>query len=225
MNMKSINHLALILDGNRRYAKNLNQAVWKGHEAGAENVDNLLQWCLDLKIKELTLYTLSTENLKRDKLELSYLFKLFRTWFKKIKKDKRISENKVKIKFIGDLSLVPEDIAKLAREVEKDTEKYNNLQVNFLFAYGGRLELVNTFNKLKNKEHITEEDITQALWLKTSPDLVIRTGNVIRTSNFLPWQSVYSEWIFLNKMWPEFTKQDLINSIEEFNSRKRNFGK
>jgi undecaprenyl diphosphate synthase/tritrans,polycis-undecaprenyl-diphosphate synthase [geranylgeranyl-diphosphate specific] len=154
------------------------------------------------------------------------LFKLFKEWFKKFKKDKRISENKIKLRFIGDLSLVPEDVSKLAREIEQDTKGYNNYIINFCFAYGGRLEILNAFNKLKNKkEKITEEDITGALWLKDEPDMVIRTGGMKRTSNFLPWQSVYSELIFTNKLWPEFTKQDLIDCIKEFETRKRNFGK
>jgi tritrans,polycis-undecaprenyl-diphosphate synthase [geranylgeranyl-diphosphate specific] len=221
-----INHLAIILDGNRRYAKSRGLLSWKGHSYGAENVDNLMDWCLELGIKETTLYALSTENLKRDKEEVDELFNLFRKWFKKFKKDKRVHDNKVKIRFIGDLSLVPEDIKKLALEIEQDTKGYNNFKLNFCFAYGGRLELLNAFNKLKDKKgKINEQDITNALWLSSEPELIIRTGNVTRTSNFLPWQSVYSEWIFLEKMWPEFTKQDLLACLKEFEERKRNFGK
>jgi len=221
-----INHLAIILDGNRRYAKKKGLFAWKGHSYGAENVDNLMDWCIELGIKETTLYALSTENLKREKEEVDELFSLFRKWFKKFKKDKRVHDNKVRIKFIGDLSLVPEDIKKLALEIEQDTKNYDNFKLNFCFAYGGRLELLHALNKLKGKEgKITEQDITNALWLSGEPELIIRTGNVTRTSNFLPWQSVYSEWIFLEKMWPEFTKQDLLSCIKEFDARKRNFGK
>ncbi len=146
-----IKHLAIILDGNRRYAKARGMAEWKGHSYGAENVNNLLEWTKELGIKETTLYALSTENLKRDAGELKYLFKLFKDWFKKFKKDKRVHEDKVKIRFIGDLSLVPEDVANLAKEIENDTKDYNNYILNFCFAYGGRTELVNAFNKITHK--------------------------------------------------------------------------
>ncbi len=221
-----IKHLAVILDGNRRYAKSRGWLSFKGHDAGAENVDNLMNWCKELGIKETTLYTLSTENLKRDKDELDHLFKLFKKWFTKIKKDKRLKEDGVKIRFIGDLSLLPKDVADVARELQESTKDYNNYIVNFCFAYGGRLELINAFNQVKDKKgKITEEDITKALWLSSEPELIIRTGNAIRTSNFLPWQSVYSEWVFLDKMWPEFTKEDLLSCLNEFENRKRNFGK
>jgi len=228
-NLNKVNHLAVILDGNRRYAKEKGRESWKGHEAGADTFEKFLEWCKELGIKEITAYILSTENLKRDKVELDFLFNLFTKWFKKFKDSKEIRENQVRIKFIGDLSLVPKEIQLQVLELEEKTKNYDNYKLNFCFAYGGRLELVKAFNKIHkskpNSIEITEEDITKALWLKDSPDLIIRTGNSTRTSNFLPWQSVYSEWIFLEKMWPEFTKQDLLNCIEEFKNRKRNFGK
>jgi undecaprenyl diphosphate synthase len=222
-----IKHLGIIIDGNRRWAKEKSLKPWKGHEKGAEAVDKLLDNCLELGIKEITIYTLSTENLKRDALELEFLFKLFKSWFSRIKKDPRINENKVKIRFIGDLSLVPKDVRELAESIEKDTSGNDNYTINFLFAYGGRLELVKAVNRLikSGKKEITEEDITDNLWLRDEPELVIRTGGCERLSNFLPWQSTYSELIFLKKMWPDFDKEDLLSCIKEFESRKRNFGK
>jgi undecaprenyl diphosphate synthase len=221
-----LKHVAIILDGNRRYAKARGLPAWKGHEEGAKNVDRLMNWCQELGIKEITLYLLSTENLKREPRELKYLFKLFKEWFKKFKKDKRIHENKIKMRFIGDLSLVPEDICKLAKEIENNTKDYNNYILNLCFAYGGRRELLDAFNKLNCKKgKITEEDVAGALWLKDEPELIIRTGGVTRTSNFLPWQSIYSEWIFTKKLWPEFSKEDLQDCMKEFETRKRNFGK
>jgi len=220
-----IKHIAFVIDGNRRWAKQRNLKPWQGHEEGAKVVEKSLDWGEELGIKEITYYTLSTENLKRDKLELEFLFKLFKRWFKEFKDDKRI-EKKVKIRFIGDLSLVPKDIRELAEEIEKDTQKNENYVLNFCFAYGGRLELIQAFNKLKNKKgDITEQDIENSLWLKSSPELIIRTGNAIRTSNFLPWQSAYSEWLFLEKMWPDFTKNDLVSCLKNFEDRKRNFGR
>jgi len=224
--MNKLKHLAVIIDGNRRYARKKGMPQWKGHEFGARKVEKLLEWCKELNIKEITLYTLSTENLKRTKKELSYLFSLFKKWFKKFKNNKRIKKDKIKIRFIGDLNLVSKEIKELAKEIEKTTKKHNNYKINFCFAYGGRQELLEAFNKLKEKKgKITEKDIEKVLWLSSEPDLIIRTGNRIRTSNFLPWQSVYSEWLFLKKFWPEFTKADLKKAIREFSKRKRNFGR
>lgn len=223
---QKVKHLAVILDGNRRYAEKKGWLGLRGHNDGAENVDRLIDWCNELGIKELTLYALSTENLKRDKKEVDELFRLMKRWFSKFKEDKRVHENKIKVRFIGDMSLLPKDIQEIVKEIEQDTLDYDNFKVNFCVAYGGRLELVRAFNKLKNERfNISEEDITNALWLNSEPDLVIRTGNVIRTSNFLPWQSVYSEWAFLEKLWPEFTKEDLLACLKDFEARKRNFGK
>ena len=223
-----ISHIGIVIDGNRRYAKEHGLPTFKGHQKGAEKVEDFLKWCKESNIKEVSIYCLSAENLKRNKEALSNLFSIFKLFFKKFIKDKKIHEDKVKISFIGDLSLVPKDIRELAEEMQENTKNYNNYKINFCFAYGGRLELVHAFNKLRKEnptKEITEKDITNALWLKSEPQLVIRTGDAVRTSNFLPWQTTYSEWIFLNKMWPEFTKQDLIDCIENFNSRKRNFGK
>ena len=222
-----LNHVAVILDGNRRFAKNKGHMLWKGHDSGAETFENFLKWCKELEIKEVTAYILSTENLKREPEELNHLFNLFKKWFEKFENHKEIEKNKIKIKFIGDLSLVPADIKKMAEDLQEKTKKYNERILNFCFAYGGRLEITQAVNKLlkEGKKSVTEADITKALWLSNEPQLIIRTGNTIRTSNFLPWQSAYSEWVFLDKMWPEFTKEDLIQCIEDFKARKRSFGK
>jgi tritrans,polycis-undecaprenyl-diphosphate synthase [geranylgeranyl-diphosphate specific] len=224
---ESVNHIGVIIDGNRRYAKSKNLPGFKGHEAGAEKLKEFLIWCEDLKIKEITAYILSTENLNRGSEEITNFFKLFKEFFKKIQKDKKIHEKRTKIRFIGNLSLVPEDIRQLAKQIEDETKDYDNFKINFCFAYGGRNELVYAINKLikEGKKEVTEQDITNALWLTSEPQLIIRTGGKIRTSNFLPWQSIYSEWFFLEKMWPEITKQDLTNAIETFQKTARNFGK
>ena len=122
--------------------------------------------------------------------------------------------------------MLPLEIQELLKEIENKTKDYNNYIINFCIAYGGRLELLEAINKLKNKKgEIKEEDVGKALWLSSEPDLIIRTGDRRRTSNFLPWQSIYSEWFFLEKMWPEFTKEDLKEAIEHFSKSQRNFGK
>lgn len=225
-------HIGIILDGNRRFAKKLMLEPWKGHEYGAKTLENIFDWAIELKLKELTLYCLSTENLKRDKKEVNYLLDLFRKEFEDISKGKnikKIEKNKVKIVFIGDLDLLPKDLKEECLNLQKKTKKNNNLIVNFAMAYGGRLEIINAIkNIIKNKtkeDEITEDLIKQNLYLSDEPDLIIRTGGDIRTSNFLPFQSVYSEWFFIDKLWPEFNKQDLIEIIEDFKKRKRNFGK
>jgi len=225
-------HLAMILDGNRRFAKKLMLEPWKGHEFGVKTLENLLEWAKELGITQLTFYCLSTENLKRDKKELEYLFEIFKKQFDKLNNQdnqEKIEKNKLKIRFIGNLELLSKDLKEKCIKLQEKTSKNNTLTVNFAIAYGGRQELVHAIkNIIKNKipeDKITEETIKQNLYMEDEPDLIIRTGGVIRTSNFLPFQSAYSEWFFLDKLWPEFTKQDLINIIEDFKKRKRNFGK
>ncbi len=223
--MKNL-HIGIILDGNRRFAKRLMKKPLMGHEYGAKKVEKLLDWCKELNITELTLYCLSLENFNRPKKEFNYLIKIFKKEFSKLQKDKRIHDRKIKIKFIGEKILLDKKLQKIMREIEDQTKDYENYTINFALAYGGRQEIIEAIKKMiENKEQITEENFQKNLWLKTEPDLIIRTGGEKRTSNFLPWQTVYSEWIFLDKMWPEFTKEDLKNSIKEFSERQRRFGK
>lgn len=219
-------HIAIVLDGNRRFAKKLMMEPWRGHELGAEKTEKLFDWCNELGIKEMTLYCFSLENFNRPKKEFDFLMKIFKKEFSKLKKDKRIHENKIKLRFIGKTELFDEDIQKLVSDLEEMTKDYNDYTINFAFAYGGKQEILDAVKKLvENKEEINEENLRKNLWLESEPDLIIRTGGERRTSNFLPWQSTYSEWIFLDKTWPEFEKQDLINCIGEFNERERRFGK
>jgi len=222
-------HVALILDGNRRFAKRLMLEPWKGHELGAEKVEELLDFAKDLGIKEITLYCLSVENINsRPKNELDYLFKLFKKEFKEMNRNK-IEKNNIRIKFIGNLSLLPKDLEEECKKLEKETEKNKKFLVNFAIAYGGKQELVDAVKRiLKNKispEQMNEKIFQENLYIESEPDMIIRTGGQKRTSNFLPWQSSYSEWFFLDKFWPEFSKEDLLECIEEFKARKRNFGK
>lgn len=222
-------HVAIILDGNRRFAKKLMLEPWKGHELGAKKVEKLLNYIKKLGIKEVTLYCLSVENINsRPKHELSYLFKLFREEFRNMDREK-IKINKIKIKFIGNLSLLPKELQKECERLEKETEKNSEITLNFAIAYGGRQEIIEAVKKiLKNKtnaENLNEETFQNSLYLQSQPDMIIRTGGEKRTSNFLPWQSAYAELFFLDKMWPEFEEQDLVNCISEYKNRKRNFGR
>ncbi|HUS50134.1 MAG TPA: polyprenyl diphosphate synthase [Candidatus Paceibacterota bacterium] len=224
--MKNLRHVGIILDGNRRFSKRLMLKPLKGHEYGAKKVERLFDWVKELGIKELTLYCFSLENFNRPKKEFDYLMNLFKKEFSKLKNDKRIHRNKIKIRFIGKKELFDKELQRIIKELEDVTRKYSRYKINFAFGYGGRQEIIWAVkNLVKRRKKINEKNLQKELWLGNEPDLIIRTGGEKRTSNFLPWQSIYSEWFFLDKMWPEFTKQDLVKCIEEFKKRKRRFGK
>jgi len=226
-------HIAIVVDGNRRYAKKLGLQPWKGHEYGIKKLEQLLEWCKELKIRELTLYSFSTENFKRAKIEKNFLFNIFKREFNNMRYRENIFKNKIRVNVIGRLEMFPYNIRKSMLDIMEKTKNHNNFIVNFAMAYGGRQEITDAVKKIaKDLEsgkikanEINEKLITNNLYIKSEPDLVIRPGGEIRTSNFLTWQSVYSELIFLDKLWPEFTKEDLIMCIEEFNRRERRFGK
>ena len=222
-------HISIILDGNRRYAKKLGLQLWKGHGFGLRKLEELLSWCIELGIKEVTLYCFSTENFKRSKKEIDYLFGLFWKEFEKMKKGEGVFKDKVKVNVVGRMSMFSGKMQKAMLEAMQKTRKNRVLVVNFAMAYGCRQEIIDAFKKIikaKTKPNQINEDlITKNLYLKSEPDLVIRTGGEKRMSNFLLWQSSYAELFFLEKLWPEFTKEDLVNIIKEFNQRQRRFGK
>ena len=219
-------HIAIILDGNRRFAKKLGLQPWKGHEFGLRKLEELFSWCIELNIKELTLYAFSTENFKRARKEVNYLFNLFWREFSKIKEGKGLFASKVRVNVIGRQWMFPKKMQKAMRDVMSKTRKNNKLVVNFALAYGGRQEITDAVRKIikSNLKNIDDGTIGNYLYLKNEPDIVIRPGGEVRTSNFLTWQSVYSEFVFLHKLWPQFTKKDLIKCIKEFNQRERRFG-
>jgi len=225
---KTPKHIGVIIDGNRRFAKRLALNPWKGHEYGAEKVKKLIDWSLDLEIKELTIYTLSMQNFSsRSKQELSHLIRILKKELQNLLKDKKVKENKIRFNFIGRLSYFDKEIQKLMEKIMKETKNNNRLKINLALAYGGNEEIVDAVNKIleSKKNKINEKSFSNFLYLKSSPDLIIRTGGEKRTSNFLNYQSGYSEWIFLDIMWPEFEKKDLIKCLNEFRKRKRRFGK
>lgn len=221
-------HVAIILDGNRRYAKKLLKEPWKGHHLGAEKVEQLFDWCKELEISQLTLYIFSLQNFNREKTEVDYLMDLFCKFFSSEKIKNKIKENKIKINFIGRTYLLPQKVQEAIQNLKQETEKNSGFQVNFALAYGGREEIVDGVNKVLKEGKVREVDekmFSEYLQLQSQPDLIIRTGGERRTSNFLIWQSWYSEWFFLDKCWPEFEKEDLVRVLEEFNLRERRFGR
>ncbi len=225
-------HVAVVLDGNRRFAKKLGLQPWKGHGYGLRKLEQLLEWCIELGVKELTLYCFSTENFERAKKEIDYLFSLFWKEFEKMKRGKGIFRDKVRVNVIGRLNMFSKRMRDAMLEAMEKTRKNKALVVNFALAYGGRQEITDAVRKIiedvkkhkLNPKDIDENTITNNLYLKNEPDLLIRPGGEIRISNFLIWQTTYSELFFIDKLWPEFTKEDLINCIEEFNKRERRFG-
>ena len=230
---KILKHIAIIMDGNRRYAKKLKLSSGKGHEKGAEKLFDVVDWCLEFKIKELTLYTFSMQNFNRQKSEVKTLFFLFKKYFTKLKDDKKIHNNRIRIRIIGRTHLFPPDLQKSIREITEKTKDYDNLIINFAMAYGGREEIVDAAKQISeevkfsdlNIEEINEKLFSEKLYLNSDPDIVIRTGGDTRTSNFLPWQTIYSEWFFTKSLWPEFSKEEFTGILNEFRERQRRFGK
>jgi tritrans,polycis-undecaprenyl-diphosphate synthase [geranylgeranyl-diphosphate specific] len=226
-------HIGIILDGNRRFAKRLMMKPWMGHEWGAKKVEKLIEWNVKYKIKELTLYALSVQNFfSRPQNELNYLFNLFEKELKNLMNDEKISKHKIRINFIGRLNLFDNKLQELMKKIMEKTKKNNNLTINFAVAYGGREEVIDAVKKISQQikkgeldiNKINEESFKDFLYLKDAPDLIIRTGGEKRTSNFLNYQADYSEWIFLDIMWPEFEKKDFVKCLNEYSSRKRRFG-
>lgn len=223
-------HVGLILDGNRRFAKRLMVKPWKGHEWGAKKVEKLFDWCKELNVEELTLYALSIENLtSRPKEELDFLMDVFRKEFDKLKDDERLEKDKIRIRFIGRLNLLPEDIQEKMKFIMEKTKNNDGFFVNFALAYGGRQEVIDAVKRLWRENidinKLNEEMFSKYLYLEENPDMIIRTGGEKRTSNFLIWQGSYSELMFIDKLWPEFEKEDFVKCIEEFSRRERRFGK
>ena len=219
-------HIAIILDGNRRYAMKHKLELYKGHEIGAKKVEQLLDWCYELGVKELTLYSFSTENFNRNEREVGFLMGLFRNQLKRLINDKRLDKNKIRVNFIGRLALFPKDIQDEMEDIMKKTKKYDKFTVNFAMGYGSKQEIVDAVNKLLSKKanNVDENSFEDYLYLKSKPDLLIRPGGELRISNFLLWQMAYTELYFTKKLWPEFTKKDLVNAIESYNKRERRFG-
>ncbi|MEK6919368.1 MAG: polyprenyl diphosphate synthase [Nanoarchaeota archaeon] len=232
MSLKNVivpKHVGIILDGNRRFAKRLMTMPWRGHEFGAGKIHDLLKYFKSYGVMELTLYALSIDNINnRPKNELSMLFKIFRDELRTMSL-KELKDGGISIRFVGNLIMLPDDIRLQCEKLEGDTSKNKPFIVNFAIAYGGREEIINAVKRIivskVKPSSINEKTFSNNLYLSHDPDLIIRTGGEKRTSNFLPWQSTYSEWVFLDKMWPEFGKEDLKACITEFSNRKRNFGK
>ena len=230
-------HVAIILDGNRRWATNKLTARKFGHMAGADTVEDLLEWCHEIGIKTITLYVLSTENFERTNDELDEIFSLLSERFEKLLSDERIKRFQIRVTALGKLELLSPRIRELLRAIEENTKQYSGHYLNIAIAYGGRAEIVDSVRKIATyvqegklkPEDITQKTIEQSLYTShlenPEPDLVIRTSGEERLSGFLLWQSAYSELVFQDEYWPDFRKIDLMRAVRTYQRRARRFGR
>jgi undecaprenyl diphosphate synthase len=222
--MNLLNHVAIIMDGNGRWGLKHKNSRNEGHRAGINTIENILNETINQKIKFITLFTFSTENWNRPQKEINYLFKLLENFlFNKIHE---LNKRNIKLKIIGDKKFYPQ-LNKLLKKSEKLTEKNTKLQINLALNYGSKTELIETFKRLKKlKKKFTEKNVSENLLTNgiPDPDLLIRTGNTKRLSNFLLWQIAYTEIYFEKKLWPEFNVIDYRKIIRKFKTTKRNFG-
>ena len=218
-------HVAIIMDGNGRWGIKKKKTRNYGHKKGIETVEKIISAAIQKKIKYLTLFVFSTENWRRPLKEVNYLFSLLNSFIDK--EINNILKKKIKIKVIGDTKPFPNQLKKKIKKVEKVTFLNNKIQINMALNYGSRQEIIHSLKKIKkNHLQINEKNINKNLYTSGIPDpeILIRTGNTNRISNFLIWQSIYTEIFFEKKMWPDFTKNDFFKIIKKFNKIDRNFG-
>ena len=222
--MNPINHVAIIMDGNGRWGLKHNKSRNAGHKAGLKSVERIIKRSIEYNIKFLTLFAFSTENWKRPKKEINYLFNLLESFL--INRIDEFHKQNIKLKIIGKKNF-SKKLNLLLNSCEKKTSKNSKIQINLALNYGSKIELVNAMKKLaKNKYNINEKNIEKFLYTKNmpNPDILIRTGNTKRLSNFLLWQLAYSEIFFEKKLWPDFNENDYSKIISKFRKVKRNYG-
>lgn len=222
--MNTPEHVAIILDGNRTWARENGLSAFKGHTQGAKNIERITKFAIEKNVKFLTLYTLSTENIrKRSKREISHLFRLF----EKISDYEELyQKNNIRFCIIGDLTALPRNVSEAITYLLAKTKLNTGITLTFAINYGGRDEIIRAIQKLEDSAQVTESSFTQALDTAMIPDvdLLIRTGGYQRLSNFLPWQSTYAELYFTEKKWPEFSPIDFEEAILWFQQQKRKHG-
>ena len=223
--MNQIQHVAVIMDGNGRWGLKHKKSRNLGHKAGLNTVEKILKETIKKNIKFLTLFAFSTENWKRPQKEINYLFNLLEEFL--LKKIKNLNKNQIKLKVIGNKKKISPKLRKILQNSERITKNNSRLQINLALNYGSKDELLNTFEFLKKKKiKITLENVNKNLYTCNipDPDILIRTGNTKRLSNFMLWQLAYSEIYFEKKLWPDFTIKDYNRIISSFKKVKRNFG-
>ncbi len=225
-------HIAIIMDGNRRWAKSHGLDPKQGHKEGAKTLEKIVRYAKTIGIKYITVYAFSTENWKRTADEVGALMLLLQNYLEEY--SKRADTENIKINVLGDITRLSESMQKSINKCMERTKENTGIIFNIALNYGGRAEIVNAVKKIAKQvkegkiqcEEIDENTISENLYTKgqPDPDLLIRTSGELRTSNFLPWQIVYSEFVFVEKHWPDFSEEDLIRAIEEYQKRNRKFG-
>ncbi|MDQ1372418.1 MAG: tritrans,polycis-undecaprenyl-diphosphate synthase [Candidatus Thermoplasmatota archaeon] len=228
-------HVAVIMDGNRRYANEFGLVVAQGHEKGKQKLEEMLEWCLELGIKVLTVYAFSTENVGREKDEVETLMRMFVKNFKTLGDDERVHKHRIRVRVLGQKDMLPEDVQDAIAYAEEKTKDYVEYSFNVAVGYGGREEIVHAIKRLAEAVKAGDlkvDDITQRTvsdYLYTSdlpdPDLILRTSGEERISNFLLWQLAYSELYFSDVYWPGFRKIDFLRAVRSYQQRVRRYGK
>ena len=223
--MNPVVHVAIIMDGNGRWALKRGKSRNYGHQKGLKTIEKIVDYSIEKKISYLTLFTFSSENWKRPKNEVSYLFKLLVNYFKK--NLSRVVNSGIKVKIIGDKSQLSKNLRNIIKLAENKTKKNNKISIQLALNYGSKKEIINSLKTLnKKKLKITNDNFEQNLYTVgfPDPDILIRTGGLRRLSNFLLWQIAYTEVFFIDKLWPDFNKRDYYKIINKFKITKRNFG-
>ncbi len=228
-------HVGIIMDGNRRFARELGMRPADGHMKGRDKLEEVIDWCREVGIKILTVYAFSTENFSRGRDEVLTLMRLFVDNLKKAADDERVHKNGIKIRVIGQRELLPKDVREAIKYAEEKTKDYDGFYFNIAIAYGGREEIINAIKEIATEvkegklkvEDIDEEVVRKHLYTADlpDPDLILRTSGEERISNFLLWQSAYSEFYFADIYWPTFRKIDFLRAIRDYQLRQRRFGR
>lgn len=217
----------MIMDGNRRWAKARGLPKTAGHKHGAEKLKDVLKWCKDINANSLTVYAFSTENFNRTQEELEVLYKLIIQFVSEF--TKKAKKEDVKVNILGQLEKFPAEVQKACSKAIEETQNNSAYTFQICLGYGGRSEITDAVKAIVSEgtlaKDITEETISKHLYTNIEPDLVIRTGGAVRQSNFLMWQSTYSEWFYPDEFWPEFSKETFTTILNEYKERERRFGK
>ncbi len=228
-------HVAIIMDGNRRFARDIGLTEGTGHEMGRNKLEEVLEWCLDLDIKILTVYAFSTDNLNRQSMEIAELMDLFARNFRALGDDERVHRNKLRVRILGQVEILPREVQEAIRYAEERTADYDSYFFNVAVAYGGREEIVQAVKSIAsdvkrgilNVDDIDQETVSGHLFTSEipDPDLILRTSGEERISNFLLWQLAYAELYFADVYWPGFRKTDFLRALRSYQLRKRRWGK
>lgn len=234
---KKPEHIGLILDGNRRWAFEHLKLPWEGHQFGADKLEDILEWCLDLNIRSITIYAFSMENFQRPNKEVEEIMSLLEKRLMKLLHDEKIHKYRIKIKVLGRIPLLPKRIQAIIHQLEEVTQNYDEHYLNIALAYGGRAEIIDASKKIARQvkmgkldvSEITEDVVEKYLYTahlpKPDTDLIIRTSDEERLSGFLLWQGAYSELCFIDVFWPDFRRIDLWRAIRTYQQRERRYGK